>query len=272
MPSALDWSLQDPLEDEKILLSLYTGSRETLEAKLDECEAAQAEIDDMLELCINRKVQYRAYAGMLKIALNKRKKRPELPSEIWATIFSACDLASFKGQYDADPTPIQCTLSLVCRAWRRIVVSSPRLWIYLPVWEPGTGIFYDEEDEARLKPRERYVKLLQLHCERSGALLLHATVMAPLTGFTEKQSTKIYKIWERAFPRFKTLKIYVEHDVWDLRRFSQLSQNFPSLRSINVRFCTARYPDPDDMDPFIPPPVSILQHAPLLHQADLNVV
>ena len=250
MCSALRWRFENHLDDENAT-PLYTSDAEEVEGKLDECRATEAEIDEVAH----------------------GRRRPELPSEIWATIFCACDFASSETRYGADRTSIQCMLSLVCRSWRDIVVSTPQLWVCLPVWEPGAGTFAEEDEERLRLPSEGcYVKLLQLHCERSGALLLHASVTVPLLNFSEEQSASIYKIWESAFPRFKTLDIHVDHDVEDLITFSQLSQHFPNLRSLRVRFYTRRYQDHNELDPFIMPPVSILQHAPLLHQADLDVV
>ncbi|KAJ7021156.1 hypothetical protein C8F04DRAFT_1141707 [Mycena alexandri] len=133
------------------------------------------------------------------------------------------------------------TLGQICRTWREIALSTPRLWRAVDMSPSSTSTL------------KQQLHLTKLTLARSGSCLLSISIKA-----TEGQTPSIVEVLAPHCGRWEHLKLGVPA----LSQLHRHSLPLPSLRSLTVPRALRGYPENDGPNAFVA--------APLLHKVVLN--
>ncbi|KAJ7181589.1 hypothetical protein C8R43DRAFT_969577 [Mycena crocata] len=142
-----------------------------------------------------------------------------LPHEITSEIFLQCLTSQTDSKYKEHPHPSRAPLLLlqVCRTWRSIAISTPRLWAYLHV--DCVKISYDF--------RAKLPKRIETWFGRAGSCPLSFSVGGWEGGL---DGAILSKVFARHGPRLTSLDLRLERDLID----AAARVSFPLLEKLTI--------------------------------------
>ena len=221
--------------------------KESLKAPLIELQEIEIEIQRLCELVETMKIKRETIQKRIddhNVILAPVRR---LPLDVLHEIFFHCLPTHRNPIMKSSESPI--LLTRICRSWRAVALSSPRIWSKIHIPLPGdpsssTGYGIITEETTLSSRRQRYSDLLQLRCDvvwewlsRSGTCPLSFSITYPPSQQNPKDDElpdKMFNILLSFAGRWRDVDISMPEEIYNKLQGDMRPNRFSSLNSLRL--------------------------------------